>query len=376
MSQPQIWKAGFNAFHQLSSREGDVWEFEPLTPEFRSANSDKLELFYPGWSSTALTCGTRIHSLGFQKFTAETSPSAKSTTTKLRCPFGSDQEGFIGCLDTRGRVLLLDASESGEKTVLTPTGDSEAPPISHLAIAGNERVAVTFKQAPNARLTHIAEFTSFDRFEKWHKNPSGAENYPAEHHMLPGRPKQLLANGANFILLMEDGEVYTWGDPRFRTLARPIAGPDAVTADKPGVVEALGGLKIASIQCGPGVGWLASALSEDGALYLWGTPTPGEDGVIDCLNEGGPGEVALVEISSETDAEPVDIVSAGVGRNHVAVVTEAGHLFVVGDNGNGQLGLGKDQSFVEDWTRVPSLNGLQSVMAGPKATFAFSQRDV
>lgn len=371
MSHPKIWKTGFNAFHQLSSQEGDIWEFEPLTPELTSINNDELELFYAGWSSTALKCGTQIHSLGFQNFTTEI-PTAAESTTELRCPFGSDQKGLIGCLDTQGRVLLLHDSEPDGKATLTPTGDAEAPPISHLALAGNDRVAVTFKQAPNARLTHIAEFESLDKFREWHRDPSGAENYPAEHHMLPGRPKQLLANGANFILLMEDGEVHTWGDPRFRTLARPIAGLDAVPADKPGVIEALGGLKIASIQCGPGVGWLASALSEDGALYLWGTPTPGEDGVIDCLNEVGPGEVALVEILPETDAEPVDIVSAAVGRNHVAVVTDAGQLFVVGDNGNGQLGLGRDQSFVEDWIRVPHLPSLSRVMAGPKATFAFA----
>jgi hypothetical protein len=373
MSHPKIWKAGFNAFHQLSSQEGDIWEFEPLTPEpnLTSVNNDELKLFYSGWSSTAFKSNTQIQSLGFQNLTTEM-PTAAESAADLRCPFGSDQEGLIGCLDTQGRVLLLHDSEPDGKATLTPTGDTEAPPISHLALAGNDRVAVTFKQAPNARLTHIAEFESFDKFREWHRDPSGAENYPAEHHMLPGRPKQLLANGANFILLMEDGEVYTWGDPRFRTLARPIAGLDAVPADKPGVVEALGGLKIASIQCGPGVGWLASALSEDGALYLWGTPTPGEDGVIDCLNEVGPGEVALVEILPETDAEPADIVSAAVGRNHVAVVTDAGQLFVVGDNGNGQLGLGRDRSFVEYWIRVPHLPSLSRVMAGPKATFAFA----
>jgi alpha-tubulin suppressor-like RCC1 family protein len=107
-------------------------------------------------------------------------------------------------------------------------------------------------------------------------------------------------------------------------------------------------------------------------LYLWGTPTPGEDDVIECLNEVGPGEVALVEILSEADEEPVDIISAAVGRNHVAVVTDAGQLFVIGDNGNGQLGLGRGQSFVEDWTRVHPLNGLRRVAAGPKATFAFA----
>jgi hypothetical protein len=370
MSQPKIWTAGFNAFAQLSSHEGDVWEFKPLTPDLTPVNNEELEIFYSGWSSTALRCGSRIHSLGFQNFTTETPAVAQSTD--LKSPFGSDQHGLIGCLDSEGRVLLLQDPGADGKTTFAPTGDSEAPPISSLALAGNERVAVTFKQAPNARLTHIAEFASFDQCIKWRSDPSIAENYPAEHHMLPGRPKQLLANGANFILLMEEGEVYTWGDPRFRTLARPISGADAVPADKPGIVEALGGLNITSIQCGPGVGWLASALSEDGALYLWGTPMPGEDGVISCLNDAGPGGVALVEIIPERDAEPLDIISAAVGRNHVSVVTEGGHLFVVGDNGNGQLGLGRETAFVDEWTQVPSLHNLRRVVAGPKATFVLS----
>jgi hypothetical protein len=370
MSQSKIWTAGFNAFQQLSSHEGDVWEFEPLAPELTSVIDEELEILYTGWSSTALRCGSRIHSLGFQSFTIGTPAVAQSTD--FRSPFGSDQHGLIGCLDSKGHVLLLQDPGADGKTTFTPIGDPEAPPISNLALAGDERVAVTFKQAPDARLTHIAEFASFNQFIKWHSAPSSAENYSAEHHMLPGRPKQLLANGANFILLMEDGEVYTWGDPRFRTLARPIAGPEAVPADKPGVMDALGGLKIASIQCGPGVGWLASALSEDGALYLWGTPMPGEDGAISCLTDAGPGEVALAEIIPERDAEPLDIISAAVGRNHVSVVTNGGHLFVVGDNGNGQLGLGRERHFLGDWTRVPSLRGIRQVVAGPKATFAIS----
>jgi alpha-tubulin suppressor-like RCC1 family protein len=132
----------------------------------------------------------------------------------------------------------------------------------------------------------------------------------------------------------------------------------------------LGGLRIASIQCGPGVGWLASALSEDGALYLWGAPMPGEDGVISCLSDAGPGEVALVEIIPEINTEPADIISVGIGRNHIAVVTDNGSLFVGGDNSNGQLGLGKERPFVEEWTRVPSLRSHRRVVAGPKATFA------
>jgi hypothetical protein len=47
-------------------------------------------------------------------------------------------------------------------------------------------------------------------------------------------------------------------------------------------------------------------------------------------------------------------------------------LFVAGDNGNGQLGLGKEQPFAEEWTRVSSLDDLSRVFSGPKSTFAFT----
>lgn len=312
--------------------------------------------------------GSKVLSLGYQQFSTEI---PLDEGVHLKSAFG-DHNGLLGCLDSEGKVYFLRDDEShGEAPVFTCHGGPEAPPVSHLALAGNERVAVSFKQAPNARLTHIAEFVSLASFRDWHADPSNGENYPAAHHMLPGRPKQLLANAANFILLKEDGEVYTWGDPRFRTLARPTAGAEAVPADKPGLVDALGGLKISSIQCGPRAGWLASALSEDGALYLWGTTTPGDDeGSIKCLEEAGAGEVALVDILVGNDAEPADIVSACVGRNHVAAVTDGGQLYVVGDNSNGQLGLTIDQPFAGDWTQVSSLQNVQRVYAGPKATFA------
>jgi hypothetical protein len=362
MPPSNIWTAGFNAFSQLSDCDCDVWEFERFQPKDRD-----LDLLYSSWSSTAVIAGPKIHSLGFQNFTADLPVAVAS-------PFGDDVDGLLGFLDPQGQVRLLsDPPEQDNATAaFIPSGGSDAPRISNLAISGNGKVALTFKQAPNGQLTHVAEFISFETFTKWHNDPSNADNYPAAHHMLPGRPNQLLANGGNFIMLMESGEVYTWGDPRFRTLARPTAGSDSTPAEKPGLVEALGGLKIESVQCGPGVGWLASALSEDGALYLWGTTMPGEDGALECLREAGPGEVALVEILSDHNGEPADIVSAAIGRNHVAVVTEAGHLFVVGDNGNGQLGLGNEQPFAEDWTQVSSLSKISRVVSGPKSTFAFT----
>lgn len=368
MSQKKIWASGFNAFRQLADQDGDIWNFQRFEIGSASQAQEEIGLLYSTWSSTAVVQGPKLYSKGFQNLVTEVPGITDGAT--LRNPFG-DHNGLIGCLDAEGRVYYL--AESGNKSpTLTCSDGQESPPLSHLALAGNERVAVTFKQAPNASLTHIVEFANLASFANWHNDPSNGAYYPAAHHMLPGRPKQLLANAATFILLMEGGEVYTWGDPRFRTLARSTLGPEAAAADKPGLVDALGGLQIASMQCGPGVGWLASALSEDGALYLWGTTTPGEDeGSVRCLQEAGAGEVALVDIVPSSDSEPADIISASIGRNNVAVVTDAGKVFVVGDNNNGQLGLGEEFPFVEEWTQVPSLDGISRILAGPKATFAF-----
>ena len=374
--QKRIWASGFNAFHQLSDQQdGDIWDFQPfeIGSVSNQAPEDDIGFLYSTWSSTAIVYGSRLYSKGFQSFVADVPALAVGEAT-LCSPFG-DHNGLIGCLDSEGRVYFLtDSPEADKKSApLVCSHDQDSPLLSHLALAGNGRVAVSFKQAPNASLTHIVEFADLTSFANWHEDPSNAAYYPAAHHMLPGRPKQLLANAANFVLLMESGEVYTWGDPRFRTLARSTVGPEAAAAaDKPGLVEALGGLNIVSVQCGPGVGWLASALSEDGALYLWGTTTPGEDGgTMRCLQEAGAGEVALVDILPSPESEPADIISAAIGRNHIAVVTDVGQVFVVGDNNNGQLGIGKERPFAGEWTQVPYLHGISRVVAGPKATFAF-----
>ncbi|TKA69383.1 hypothetical protein B0A49_07053, partial [Cryomyces minteri] len=167
-------------------------------------------------------------------------------------------------------------------------GDEDSPRLKHVAIAGNGKTAVTFVQAPNAMLTHISEFSSFDDFVRWYDRP--ADSYPTAHYMLHGRAKQLIANETSFTLLMETGEVYTWGDARHRSLGRtPTAH---MPAEKPAAVDALGGLKIGKIVSG---GWMGAALAEGGSLYLWGTTTPGTADIINALPSGDE-EIALVDI--------------------------------------------------------------------------------
>lgn len=288
---------------------------------------------------------------------------------QLSKAFG-DHTGLLGALDSQGQLYFLECSESSDSTTHGPSvlkSQPDSPPIAHLALAGNNRVAATFVQAPNASMTHIVEFESLEKFKDWYLDPAGPENYPDKHHMLQGRTKQLIANTTAFICLMENGNVFTWGDARYRSLGRNTTGPDAVSAAEAGPLEALGGIKIKKISAG---GWMAAALSEDGTAYMWGSGTPGSDGSIRVLSDTETGEVGLVEIMDEHTNEPLDIVDIAVGDEHVVLITGTGRLFAVGNNSNGQCGLSLTQQYLEDWTEVQISEGVafQSVEAGPLCT--------
>ncbi|KAL2352071.1 regulator of chromosome condensation 1/beta-lactamase-inhibitor protein II [Cryomyces antarcticus] len=262
-------------------------------------------------------------------------------------------------------------------------------------------------------LTHISEFSSFDDFVQWYDRP--ADSYPTAHYMLHGRAKQLIANETSFTLLTETGEVYTWGDARHRSLGRtPTAH---MPAEKPGVVDALGGLKIGKIVSG---GWMGAALAEGGSLYLWGTTTPGTADAINALPSGDE-EVALVDIPASLgmhgeEADDFEVLDVGVGDGHIVAVGSfptpprpphdpAGdnpsaysfetssetpsatalaspalhvsrtHIYAIGDGRNGQLGLGVP-SYAENWKQAPvpwswREHKAVGVACGPRTSFAF-----
>lgn len=157
-----------------------------------------------------------------------------------------------------------------------------------------------------------------------------------------------------------------WGDSRYQSLGRQT-GEDSAPADKPGVLEGLQGLHIVKVACG---GWLSAALSADGALYLWGSTDPTSESPVRCVI---PGEIALVEIPTIEDSELLDVVDMAVGDNHVAILAGSADLYAVGANGGGQIGLGDDVEFAEDWQYVHHFSQVQSVHCGPKSTFVLNR---
>ncbi|KAI6812923.1 hypothetical protein KC332_g14745 [Hortaea werneckii] len=373
----QLLAAGFNAHGQLdASHNEDLQSFQPV--QILPGEQD-VDVFFAGWSQTVLASksptdsnghGTNLCFLGFSghDHDADTNGGKRHKALGLDCGIG-ELDGLKAYVEEDGSLYWL------SRTTWTTSADDDHPKVGQIALAGNGRVALTFKTAPASTMCHVVEFETLEKATGWYSDPADKTKRPDKHHMLYGRLRQLLAAATTFLLLMEDGSVYSWGDPRHQSLGRPINGEEATAADSPGIIEALGGLKIDKIACG---GWLNAALAtEDGALYLWGAAAgPACEHAIKCLSEADPGEVVLVDLVSEEgeptgDIDAPDVVDVGVGSAHVAAVTEAGHLYVVGANDTGQLGLGIDEAFSEDWQMVTGLRNIRRTICGPRSTFAF-----
>ncbi|KAI6800321.1 hypothetical protein KC363_g1736 [Hortaea werneckii] len=377
-NKQQLLAAGFNAHGQLDpSHNEDLQSFQPIQI---LPKEHGVDVFFAGWSQTALAStpptdsnghGTNLRFLGFsvQDHGADTNGGRSHKALGLECGIG-DLDGLKAYVEEDGSLYWLSAG------TWTTSANDDHPKVGQIALAGNGRVALTFKTAPASTMCHVVEFETLEKAVGWYSDPADKTKRPDKHHMLHGRLRQLLAAATTFLLLMEDGSVYSWGDPRHQSLGRPISGEGATAADSPGIIEALGGLKIDKIACG---GWLNAALAtEDGALYLWGAAAgPACEHAIKCLSEADPGEVVLVDLVSEEgesagDIDAPNVVDVAVGSAHVAAVTEAGHLYVVGANDTGQLGLAIDEAFSEDWQVVTGLRDVHRTMCGPRSTFAFA----
>lgn len=363
----RLLAAGFNALHQLSTSAPNF--IRNLTP-ICETHASNFQVLFSGWTQTLIVADGGVLSLGFNSEKLQT--SLTSTKLSLKAAIG-DHNGLQCILDTSGKAHIITASTghwSERDTIASDDNEDESPRIGHIAHTTSKRVALTYQQTPTAQLCHILEFKTYARFLAWYRKPSDEENYPDGHFMLPGRPKQLVGNTGTFLLLMEGGEVYSWGDARYLSLGRSVI-PPSTPATEPGIIEALGGLKISKIAAG---GWMCAALSEDGAAYIWGITSPGLNVKINPLSmeDREEDDVALVEIFDD-GGEPLDVVDVGVGMDHFACVVEGERLFVVGENGAGQLGLNGEreerEKGCEEWMEVEDGRGAKEVWCGPQCTF-------
>lgn len=168
-----------------------------------------------------------------------------------------------------------------------------------------------------------------------------------------------MAYEAGFAALTRTGDVYTLGDERYSAcLGREVSS--ASPADELGLVTALQDLPTGPISKIAAGGYMLAALTTGNDLYIWG---------------GHPGRKTVPEdISDEptpVDIEENDIADVAVGETHIIVLTTNGEVFVIGENGNGQLGLPSKSE--DSWTRVsPGLRDgrrVVGVQAGARNSF-------
>ncbi|KAI8965037.1 RCC1/BLIP-II [Daldinia sp. FL1419] len=183
----------------------------------------------------------------------------------------------------------------------------------------------------------IAEYDGRDTIYQYSSTPTGTPEQQNFSGM--GNIIQLVAYETGFVALSHDGHVWTWGDERYGAcLGRQVT--HSSPAEKPGLVEELEDLPTGKIKKISAAGYLVLALTEGCDLYAWG---------------GRPGQKALLEELSSSPipviVEESDIIDCGVGESHIIVLSSEGHVYVIGDNGNGQLGLLDDEA--SSWTKVP-----------------------
>ena len=164
-------------------------------------------------------------------------------------------------------------------------------------------------------------------------------NIHIEHLVL-----HLAASRSTFTVLRTGGEVLTFGSTlHSQALGRTVDQSDP--ADSPCPVDFLGGIPIRKVASG---GSITAALSNDNDLYIWAGQQDASV-QITCLSGGdGQESVRLVDIDGG-----VDILDVGVGYDHLIVLTEKGDIWTTGNNRYGQLGIGSDEDFFQDWQKVP-----------------------
>ncbi|KAK5661480.1 hypothetical protein OQA88_11384 [Cercophora sp. LCS_1] len=185
--------------------------------------------------------------------------------------------------------------------------------------------------------------------------------------------KQLVAYDAGFAALTADGEVYAWGDERYAAcLGRDLTdGVDP--ASSPGLVTDLLDLPTGPIVKLSAGGYVLAALTAGKDLYVWGHA--GRAAV------AGLSGLDVTDVPTPVLIEEHDIADMAVGEAHLIVLTMTGEVYVIGSNGNGQLGLGLDVKEAESWTKVSIAgreegNMIMGVAAGPRNSFLTVQHPI
>ncbi|XP_022244595.1 X-linked retinitis pigmentosa GTPase regulator-like [Limulus polyphemus] len=151
----------------------------------------------------------------------------------------------------------------------------------------------------------------------------------------------LAACGKSHTLIATDGGVYGFGANGERQLG--------ITSDQPSFLEPvhvkeLDGIDIKMICAGAEH---SMALTDRGAVLVWGSGDEGQLGLTDITDNASPTELKL----------EASVICISAGYYHSALVTEDGKLYTFGEGVGGKLGL--PETLLKKNTRPQSVSGIQ-----------------
>ncbi|KAM3584860.1 uncharacterized protein V6R79_001325 [Siganus canaliculatus] len=155
-----------------------------------------------------------------------------------------------------------------------------------------------------------------------------AENVPSKFWLKNDVPLKIACGDEHTALITENGKLFMFGSNNWGQLG---LGSKA-TVNKPTCVKALKAEKVRLVACGRNHTLVCTA---QGKVFASGGNGEGQLGLGDCEER-----TAFQRIQVLDSHGPIKMLAAG--SNTSAALTEAGKLFMWGDNTEGQIGLGKE----------------------------------
>jgi uncharacterized protein YjdB len=193
--------------------------------------------------------------------------------------------------------------------------------------------------------------------------------------------KQVAAGFDTGYALSTTGVVYSWGSNHFGQTGHGTISPVNGPPDPfPTPITTLTGHTITAISAG---GLFAMALEDNGAVWTWGSNGSGQLGRV--LGGGATASGTPAVIPTPWATETVASIAAGHGTgtnfagDHAAVATDAGNVYLWGENEYGQLGQNVIGAHVDiptptqvgfDFGDAGGGDPIVSVAAGGENTFA------
>jgi len=223
---------------------------------------------------------------------------------------------------------------------------------------------------------HILLLNEKNELWAWGKNENGqlANNTPTPFSRptrITGLPSnrivQIAAGDAHSLVLLDNGEIWSWGDNAFGQLGLG----DIVSAIVPARVIQENGYPLMNIVSIVAGAFHSLALSNDGYIWAFGNNQDGQLGNGSSANLSKPAKVQHPD-----NGQPLsDIVLIAAGTSHSLAIQNSGIIWAWGNNKHGQLGDGTQENQLLpkriDTRNIP-LNQVLTIDAGQQHTLLFA----